>query len=796
MVVIGGYNLSCWIHISFSTPGCESAMVRPKTSSIVLKSVLQTVFKISFVLIVAVLIGCGGGIVTPPGPSQAVIAFAAGQSTIVQGQSTTITWQVTNGASFSISPAVASGALPLSGSATVSPAQTTTYVGTATDANGKAATNSITVNVVPAGSAPTMSLSVSPSVVAAGQSTTLSWTSTNATSVAIVPSVLGDDVTSVALSGSTTIVPAATTTYTATATGAGGVTASASATINILGVTLVATPTRIGPGQTASLSWTSANATSLSIDQGVGAVNGPSGSLSVSPAATTIYTITATNGTATATATATVNAPLAVTLKASPANIAPGGQSTLTWASQGAASLSIDQGVGAVTGATGSVAVSPTQNTTYTITALDAQGNATTGSATVNVVTNGGLQGIKHIIVMLQENRSFDSYFAQLGAYATSKGIANYQINAGYDPNVILPLFGGGTGHLFHEPTVRTDNLSPAWDESHFDIDQQGDGTFKMDRFALTSHSVSSATDPKGLRALGQYDQIELPYYYELATQFATSDAFHSSLLANTIPNRQYMFCATSQGRIFPSPQGSPKWTCPTIFSSLQNAGVRWSYYDKDGIVLAGFADWDNLAIRQKTFPIQAYFDILARPTADDDLASFVWIDAGAGPSGLDEHPDNNIQKGAAYVKTIIDALMNSPAWHDSIFILAYDEGGGLYDHVPPFTVVAPDSTPPQLGPGDLPGDFTLSGFRVPIMVVSPFAKPHFVSHTNRELTSILKLVETRFNLPPLTARDAAADDMTEFFDFINPPAFLTPPTLPAQPVTGLDDITRQAPPQ
>ncbi len=141
----------------------------------------------------------------------------------------------------------------------------------------------------------------------------------------------------------------------------------------------------------------------------------------------------------------------------------------------------------------------------------------------------------------------------------------NYQINAGYDPTVILPLCSannctgssGLTGHLFHEPTVRTDNLSPSWDESHFDIDQQADGTFKMDRFALTSHSVSSPTDPKGLRALGQYDQSDLPYYYELATQFATSDSFHSSLLANTVPNRQYMFCATSQGRIFPSAFGS-----------------------------------------------------------------------------------------------------------------------------------------------------------------------------------------------------------------------------------------------
>ncbi|HEY2495915.1 MAG TPA: alkaline phosphatase family protein [Candidatus Angelobacter sp.] len=758
--------------------------------------------QILFVFILTFLCGCGSGSVAAgggggnTGPSQAVIAIAASSDTIVQGQSTTLTWKVSNAASFTISPAVASGTLPMSGSASVSPSQTTIYVATATDANGKAATSSLTVTVVPAGSAPSMSMSLSPSVVAAGQTTTLSWASSNATSVVITPSILGDDVTSVALSGSAAVVPAATTTYVATATGANGLTATASATVNMLSVTLTANPATIGPGQTASLSWTSANATSLSIDQGVPPITAASGSINVSPAATTTYTITATNGTATATATATVNAPLAVTLKATPANIAPGSSSTLSWIAQGAVSLSIDQGVGVVTGQT-SISVSPTQNTTYTITATDAQGHITTAATTVNVVTNTGLQGIKHIIVMLQENRSFDSYFSNLGTYAGKK-FPGYQINAGYDPNIILPLFNdnGGTGHLFHEPTVRTDNLSPAWNESHFDIDQQSDGTFKMDRFALTSGSVKSATDPHGLRALGQYDETDLPYYYELATQFATSDSFHSSMLANTVTNRQFMFCATSQGRIFPSPTGSPQWTCPTIFSSLQNAGVRWSYYDKDGIFLAGFTDWNNPAIQTKTAPIQNYFDILARPTADQDLPSVVWIDPGSGGSGLDEHPDNNIQLGAAYVKTIIDALMNSSAWNDSIFILAYDEGGGLYDHVPPFTVVPPDSTPPQLGPNDLPGDFTLSGFRVPIIVVSPFVKPHFVSHTNRELTSILALIEKRFSLSPLTARDAAADDMEEFFDFINPPAFLTPPLLPAQPTTGLDDITKQAPPQ
>src|SRR5260221_6849449 len=213
-------------------------MVRSRTSSDVLQ--------VFFVLVFTFVCGCGG-VNTGTGsgngnngPSQAVIAFAASSGVIVQGQSTTLSWKVTNAASFSISPAVSSGTLPLSGSADVSPSQTTTYMGTATDANGKAATSSITVTVVPQGSAPSITISISPGVVAAGQSTTLTWTSTNSTSVAITPSVLGDNVTSVALSGSTTIVPSATTTYMATATGAAGVTASASPTINILGVTLAA----------------------------------------------------------------------------------------------------------------------------------------------------------------------------------------------------------------------------------------------------------------------------------------------------------------------------------------------------------------------------------------------------------------------------------------------------------------------------------------------------------------------------------------------------------------------------
>jgi len=764
------------------------------------ENIFKAVIVVSLFSAIA-LTGCGGvGHNGGGGTPQAVIAIDVQPASIVQGQTATISWQVTKASSFSISPSVlpAGQTYPMSGSASVSPSQTTTYTATAVDANGLSTTSTVTVTVAAAGSTPTITLSISPSVVAAGQPAQISWTSTNATSVAISPSILIEDQTSLDLSGSAPIAPAANTVYTATATGANNAKATAQASVNILTVNMTASPATIGAGQSATLNWTSSNASTVSIDNGVGNV-APSGSMTVSPAATTTYTITAVNGSASITAQATVNAPLSVALTASPANITPGQSATLSWTSRGAVSLSIDNGVPAISPTQTSVTVTPTQTTTYTITAADASGHTTTSSATVTVSSGGsGLQTIKHIIVMLQENRSFDSYFGQLQAYA-SKKVPGYQINAGYDPNVLLPLIGGGTGHLFHEPTVLTENLTPSWNESHFDIDQQKDGTFKMDRFALTGNSVGHKFDSQGLRALGFYDQTDLPYYYELATQFATSDAFHSALLSNTLPNRQFMFCATSQGRIFPDAAGHAPWTCPTIFSSLQNAGVKWHLYFSSGTLLAQFQDWNNLAIRNNTANIQNLFNVLASPTADNDLASVVFIENGDDPltgKDADEHPDANIQLGAAYVHRIIDAVMASPAWHDTVFILGFDEGGGLYDHVPPFTVVAPDATPPALRPGDLPGDFTLSGFRVPLIVVSPWAKPHFVSHTNRELTSILKLIEVRFGLQPLTARDAAADDMQEFFDFADPPALLVPPPLPAQPTNGVADQSKEAPPQ
>jgi len=137
---------------------------------------------------------------------------------------------------------------------------------------------------------------------------------------------------------------------------------------------------------------------------------------------------------------------------------------------------------------------------------------------------------------------------------------------------------------------------------------------------------------------------------------------------------------------------------------------------------------------------------------------------------------------------------MASPSWGSSAFILTFDEGGGAFDHVPPIALPKPDGIPPMLKSTDIVAAFDHSGFRIPLWVVSPWSKPNYVSHTGGDFTSILKLIEVRFGLTSLTARDGAASDMTEFFDF-SAPHFATPPALPAQPTTGVCDKTKEKAP-
>jgi phospholipase C len=379
--------------------------------------------------------------------------------------------------------------------------------------------------------------------------------------------------------------------------------------------------------------------------------------------------------------------------------------------------------------------------------------------------TSAGITSINHVVYMLQENRSFDHYFGQLNAYRQTQGLGA-DVD-GMPANASNPADDGTTVTAFKLNNYCIENLSPAWLESHGDYNRfDPTGPALMDGFVHTAAGIAQFNgfkDTKGIRAMGYYDASDLPYYYFMATAFATSDRWFAPMPTNSDPNHISAFAATTQGHAH---DPSSEITAPTIFQRLSDAETLLEYFPT-------FAN----AHRANIVPVSQYLDDVKNGT----LPSVSFIEAGYF-TGRDEHPGSsiNIQAGQQYVASLINALMNSASWKDSAFFLSYDEGGGLYDHVVPMTAVQPDGIPPKdLTSSDPPGDFTRTGFRVPLLVISPFTKKGYVSHTPADYTAVLKFIETRWGLKALTNRDAAQMDMTEFFNFASP-SWSTPPTPPA----------------
>jgi hypothetical protein len=314
------------------------------------------------------------------------VQISANPETIAAGGSSTLTWTSTNASSCTIVPGI--GAVSPSGSITVSPTATTTYTITANGPGGTATSSAIVTVTSAPPPAPTVSISANPASIQGGESATLTWTSTNATSCTI-----DQGIGTVNTSGSTTVSPSSTTTYTIIATGPGG-TATSSATVTVTPpttppptVSISANPTNISYGESATLTWSSTNAKTVTIDHGIGTV-AASGSTTVAPQETTTYTITAINdsGTANASVTITVTNPgPTVSISANPQTITQGESATLSWTSTNAATAVIDQGIGSVP-VSGSLAITPSQTLTYTIT-VQGPGGTAQASVQVTVVT-------------------------------------------------------------------------------------------------------------------------------------------------------------------------------------------------------------------------------------------------------------------------------------------------------------------------------------------------------------------------------------------------------------------------
>ncbi len=378
------------------------------------------------------------------------------------------------------------------------------------------------------------------------------------------------------------------------------------------------------------------------------------------------------------------------------------------------------------------------------------------------------LPQIEHIVVLMMENHSFDNYFGVLG-----RGDGLKLDKAGKPVPAHPNLDASGTAvPLFRMAnTCQPDGLpSQQWNDM---ITQWDDG--KMDGFV---RSLSGPT------AMGYWDGQDIPFYYGLAKTFPVCDRWFASCFGQTYPNRRYLLSGTSMGTIHTSPEPDATTLVPTngtIFDAFNRHGITWKDYYQSGPSLGLYLPDLAKNVDKTAKMAQFYVDAAA-----GQLPAFSLLEPDFDKQSEEDPQD--ISVGETFAAKVTDAVMQSPNWSKTVFIWIYDEHGGYYDHVPPPPALAPDDIPPRYKPGDQPFGFDRYGFRVPAAIVSPYARKEYVSHVVHDHTSVLSLAEHKWNLPALTRRDGAADNLLDSLDLHATPAFLHPPTLPAPKNTSASD--------
>ena len=377
------------------------------------------------------------------------------------------------------------------------------------------------------------------------------------------------------------------------------------------------------------------------------------------------------------------------------------------------------------------------------------------------------LPQIEHIVVLMMENHSFDNYFGTLG-----RG-DGFQLGPDGLPANTCPDSAGRQVRAYHAPDLCQNHggVSQSWNASH----RAYDGG-RNDGFVVASST----------QAMSYFIAADLPYYHALARAFPVCDRYFSSVMAKTYPNRRFLMAGTALG-IVDNPTPSPNDPPPpngTIFDRLEAHGIPWKNYFVD-LPTTGLFPYQLTKYLGRILPVADFLVDAALGT----LPGFSLIDPEATQAS--EESPQDIALGATYAATVINAVLSGPAWPRTMLVFTYDEGGGYYDHVPPPAAVPPDSVPPAIHvPPDFPGGYDRYGFRVPAVIASPWARPNYVSHVVHDHTSILKLVETKWNLPALTYRDANASNLLDSLDLgASSPPFLRPPALPA-PNISLPNLT------
>jgi len=389
----------------------------------------------------------------------------------------------------------------------------------------------------------------------------------------------------------------------------------------------------------------------------------------------------------------------------------------------------------------------------------------------------GGIGVIQHVVFLIKENRTFDNYF---GAFPGANGATSGPISTGQ----MIPLG--------HSP----DFTYPLDPEHDFGAAQEGADGGKMDHFDL----ITDGNVNGGFLAYTQMQQADIPNYYAYAQNFVLADNMFSSIKADSFTNHLYTVAAQDNGAIGlkqPHPTGNPGWGCDdtpnnlapvmdaqgnlslefpcwdfqTLADSLQDASVSWKFYAPPaGQVGYNFSTLDAIN-HIRNGPLWATnvvnYTQLATDAAAGNLPAVSWLVNGT----QNDHPfGTGTCNSENWAVNQINAIMQGPDWNSTVIFMTWDDFGGFYDHVPPPTV-----------------DMLGLGPRVPLLIISPYSLigtpgPGYITHTQYEFSSVLKFIEELYGLPPLTARDANANDTTDSFDFTQSPRaplILLPRTCP-----------------
>jgi len=279
---------------------------------------------------------------------------------------------------------------------------------------------------------------------------------------------------------------------------------------------------------------------------------------------------------------------------------------------------------------------------------------------------------------------------------------------------------------------------------------------------AKENWSILAGTTANEIMAI--FPPSMLPILSGLAAGFAVCDYWYSSVPTETLPNRAFVNAGTSQGHMNDS---ATTYTVPSIFGLLSDNNVSWSIYGYDEQPLTRMDFTDTTQADDSHFGL---FTDFQQAAAAGTLASYVFLEPSWEATGNSQHPNYNVALGEQLIHDVYYALRNGPAWNQTLLIITYDEHGGCYDHVPP----PQGAIPPDNSVGEYGFDFKRFGVRVPTLLISPLIPAGTVFRvpagtTPLDHTSILKTVETRWKLSPLTARDAAAASIGDVLTLTTP---------------------------